>query len=181
MILRSGQLEELCRLIYRGQSNRQAAELLGMSSRTVDRFVKTPEFLIPYQEMKSRLRSEVYDAVRDRAKDVMMGALEAKIDLMEKTKKEGLKNLIATQLLEFGMEAFRGEGGGEISQELQKVWERVKKTKTPEGETVTETLRITGTHGNTDDPTRSSDGTWPDSGSSGVGGEVGPEKAPSGS
>jgi len=181
MILRSGQLEELCRLIYQGKSNRQAAEILGMSSRTVDRFVKTPEFLLPYQEIKSRLRSEVYDAVRDRTKDVMMAALEAKIDILNTTKKEGLKNLVASQLLEFGLESFRGEGAGELSQELQKVWERVKKTKTPEGETVTETLRITGNQSRTDDSAPSSVESWPDSGSGGMGGEIGPEKAQGGS
>lgn len=142
LIVKSGLSQQVVWLRFFGYSNHAVAERLKVSDDSIDRYVKTPHFVDLYEKERPAMLAKVDDALRERVQEVMLEALQVKIDLMRSAScNRFLKNKIATELLELGKQAIGGSG--RPSDEIWAIYEEAKR-EGPKGTTITKTTRIEG-------------------------------------
>lgn len=140
-LVKSGLWKLLCWLIFCGISGRQIAHKLNVSEDSVQRYLSSAHFEHMYATQRDIMLGKVDDHVRERFQETLIWAVEEKIDLARNTTNRNLKNKILTELIEFGMQANKGQSGG-ISEQLKTLWERKRTKKTKDG-TITEKVTVT--------------------------------------
>ena len=172
---KSGLRESLAWCIFCGLSARAAAKKLNLAVSTTQKYVKTPEFVQFYENHKGQLLNKVNEGAQERFQETLMWAVNEKIRLAKRTRNDHLKNKVLSELIELGLETFKGTRAS-FSEELTTIWERARKRRDAQGNEVTEKVTIKGP--GAPDSARSSEAAWVDAGPSEIRGEDGPYEAP---
>jgi len=179
-VVKEGLQSSVLWLKFCGVSNRMVAQKLALSKDAVNRFVKSDYFIQLYDSNRSEMLGRVDEASRERLQEVTLEALEVKIDLMRNTHSPALRNKIASELLDLGLDAAKAVHGG-ASAAIVAVYERAKRRKNADGSVTTEKVRVTGPPDRGFDAGGNGSPPWVDGGPSETSGENGSPEAPSGS
>ena len=144
---KTGQVDKLLWLRFCGTTIAKCAALTGLSRDSILRYMKTEAWHRRYEEKKAEFLSRVNEAVTGRLQEVALEALETRLRLMRTAKDKFLRDRIAKDLLQMGLEAAKGARGGGVGEHLMAAVERIRRRKTESGEIIEERVRFTGRAG----------------------------------
>jgi hypothetical protein len=130
-------------LKFCGLKPRAIAERTGLAVSSVETFIKSPGFFSYYEHERAAMLSRVDEAMRERLQEIVMEAIEVKIDLMRHTKREALQNQIATELIELGSRALQ-VGSGAASDLIKAIHEKAVKEKRDGTRVQTQRVTLSG-------------------------------------
>lgn len=133
------------------------AQRTGISQPTISKYINSDEYRSAYVRLRDSMLARVEEAMRERLQEVVIEAIEVKIDLMRTHRNGFLRNRAASELIALGREALQF-GRGNVSDLLTAIHEQAVKEKGDGTRTTTQRVTIEGSPENVAAALRSRNG-----------------------